>query len=79
MFGGMLSAGITANRPPKRSVLISPADACGEGSIRGWLAPLAPRKQFLAWCKQRVDSPYFAIVGFTQPACITPCDGRKLK
>jgi len=27
----------------------------------------------------QAESSYFAIVGFTQPACITLCDGRKLK
>ena len=38
--------------------------------------PAPPRLRGLAWCKQK---RYFAIVGFTQPACITLCDGRKLK
>jgi hypothetical protein len=27
----------------------------------------------------RKSQRYFASVGFTQPACITFCDGRKLK
>jgi hypothetical protein len=41
---------------------------------------LAPASRLRQECPEVLTGEnYFAIVGFTQPACITLCDGRKLK